>query len=132
MFWDDGVSLINSANPNYHFIEFNYENVYIFFLFNFEKWNIYILILFKNKFNSVIKTQGSNVESLNFETIKIYGLDKNVNQVLINSKPTNNFAFDSVNKVNIIQIKFIKREYQIINSISLGLNRKRSRAKNRY
>ena len=59
-------------------------------------------ILFKNKFNSVIKTQGSNVESLNFETIKIYGLDKNVNQVLINSKPTNNFAFDSVNKVNIL------------------------------
>ncbi len=51
-----------------------------------------------------MKTKGNNLESLNFEAIEIYGLDKNANEVSINSNPTKNFTFDSDNKVTIIKL----------------------------
>ncbi len=31
LFWDDGVSLIDTANPNYYYMKFVYEDVNIFY-----------------------------------------------------------------------------------------------------
>lgn len=78
LWWDDGVSLINELMPNFSFMEFTYQN---------------------DMLSMFVKTQGTNDEKLNFETIKIYGLEKNVFNVIVSPSNQKKFDFDQENKV---------------------------------